>query len=215
MLRTATLLAATALLTACSGGGGSGAAGPSGDAVVSRIDRFTATNERAYSYSPTRPGAVPDSGSARFDGQAVAFFPSPRDIEEEDVSLIGRTRLTANFAQGTVTGTIRNVEGHFGDRPVSDRDAFALPGEVRIGSRDSAIGGDAAAGWSADYRGTLGSGDARIALGGTLDGQFRGTRTSPRGDLSTVRAATATDLSADAVVFGDRRDGQLFIAAEN
>ncbi|MFZ3581335.1 hypothetical protein ACOI1H_04070 [Loktanella sp. DJP18] len=136
------------------------------------------------------------------------------EIHPDGLTMIGDARLTANFGSGRVTGTIDNFQG-VENGPNKPLVPYTVGGRVAIGGRASEIGGGSPNRFSTDYAGTLsiaGTGD--VTVGGTLDGQFVGTRVAAVGTPRVIKGLVAGDTDLVAVQGTRRNGGSLIIAAE-
>lgn len=144
---------------------------------------------------------MPTTGSAKFDGAARIFIDPVEATQSDNLLIYGDVGITANFAGGTVTGDIRNMQGAT-DISEQGADTFDVTGTIRIGGQSSSIGavdGDPDStrpnDWAANYAGTLGLPDGDYTVRGDFDGQFVGTNPNSsqglRGVFATDEQGTA------------------------
>lgn len=196
-------------LTAACGGGAS---------IQSAEDKFiddlgdTVTKAEALIELPgTAFAAMPTSGSATFNGAAGIFIDPVFDTDRDDILIVGDAKLTANFANSTMTGAITNMQGatNFGATD-ADFDLVDVGGSIAIGGNQSLIGVDPDDNlqdrpnqWYADYAGDLAINGDTYGVGGFLLGDFRGTRANPSSGQSPIKAITGSDDDGFAAVNGN------------
>lgn len=155
-LRSLTLMASAAALSACVGGGSDDPAAEyaadsaRGAGLVTRTDGL----------APTPAGAMPARGSAEYEGiVGMAFGAAPASLATAD--MIGELDLRANFASGTITGELDDF---------NTSDGQELRGTLRLSG-----GQIAGSGFTADIDGRLsGPAGAPGTVSGAIDGDFLG-----------------------------------------
>lgn len=188
-------------LSACAGSGSGGQ--DDLDNFKIRASRALAQAERLNELSPTGAAYMPVTGSADFTGNAGIFIDPDLDIDSDDIEIIGRADLTANFNDGTVTGAVTNMKAATNITDTS-ADISDVRGQVNIGRNQSGIGNDAGNvndahnEWNADYAGTLGIQGNSYELGGSLNGIFLGNRPDPSEGQSSIKGIAGGDEAGDA-----------------
>ena len=202
MIRILTATALLGLVAAC--GGTQSALGDFEDRI--QVGRDQAARINALPGTAFR--AMPTSDSAVFTGSAGLIIDPVAATDDDDIVVIGDTRMTADFDAGTMTGTITNMQAAT-DITDNSADISGVDGIIRIGDNTSIIGDDVDDNltnqpneWYADYAGTLEINSDTYQVEGNVSGRFLGTRVTPRAGLSPVRAIVGTDDDGFAVMNG-------------
>lgn len=174
---------------------------------------FLAIDAQAASLIDT-PGtkftAMPSNGAAEFEGAAVIVILPDEFDESQDIIVIGDAEITADFEDATLTGEVTNLEA--GTNFVSDTnyDVVNVEGTVEIGGEQSQIGVDPDDNlqdrpnqWFADYSGDLEIQGDTYSVGGTLLGDFRGTRSNPEGGQSVIKGLVGSSPDGYAAINGN------------
>ncbi len=200
---------------------------------ANRLEDEERMANRVMALSPTAFAAVPETGSATFEGYGNLYVDRVRGQQGDGLFAIGDATLTADFAAGTLTGQIDNLVGATNVRlnennevMTSAVNALSVGGQIDLGMNESIIGNDDGSktsrpnDWFTDYSGTfIASGEAYV-LDGEIDGQFYGTRVNnPNTDFPIKALAGGEELysgstatrQSDGAVF----DSNLLIVAEN
>lgn len=189
------------LLAACGGGGGGG--GGSGiDPRLARLDVYEAQKIRvlgdpgagAMGMAPTPDAAMPETGSAVFDGSASIRV----EAGDNPLVLFGDASVTVGFGDATVTGSMDNFFGTTSGGDVAD-----YAGTITIDG--GTLGGTGANAVTLDYAGALSSPGDDLALEGTMTGEFLG---------DPVGAMTAADLEVGITRNAVTVDGTLVLITE-
>lgn len=115
-------LALTAL-TACGGGSGGGGSSLSSDAVKynslvdeynGQINKYKINNVPLRDIKGTPIAQMPSNGKATYTGIGQVSNNSLRALNRENIAL-GEARLTADFADGTLTGNVTNFKTNRGN----------------------------------------------------------------------------------------------------
>ncbi len=148
------------------------------------LDAAETQEARVKAFSGSRFTAIPDDRTVNFKGYGqVELDYDP--ATSADIDVIGDARVTIDFVTGTFSGGVTNMVG------IDDTDTVVGV----IGTYDftgGSVGGAQANNFSLDYDVDLTVGPNAVAMTGTMDGLFRGTRADP-GDLSPVKAIDASD----------------------
>jgi hypothetical protein len=168
-------------------------------------DEVVRYNDAAYTYNELRedvlampPGTaidMPTVGSATYEGKAVLR------LDVADMALVGDARITADFTDGTMSGSLGRFAGTVGGADYGD-----FSGSIAI--RDGAIGVASASGLTADITGHLTNGEDRISIVGGIIGDFRSDGIINAAGLTARDAADTT-----VVINGMERDADLGIVA--
>lgn len=188
-----------AALAACGGSGTSGiepsptfggvlgaSSNPTFAELEPVLDAAAAQETRVRGFAGSRFTAIPDDRTVTFKGYGrvgLDFDPAT----SEDVTVIGDSRVVIDFATDQFSGSVTNM--------VATDESNNVLGVV--GTYDftgGAVGGTNPNNFSLDYDVDLTVGPNAVAMNGTMDGLFRGTRADP-GDLSPVKAIDASDAS--------------------
>jgi len=150
------------------------------------LDSAAAQEARVKGFAGSRFTAIPDDRTSVFKGYGqIDLDYSP--ATSEDVTVIGDSRVEINFQTGAFDGSVTNM--------VATDESNNVLGVV--GSYDftgGTVGGAKPNDFSMTYDVDLTVGPNAVAMNGTMDGLFRGTRTNP-GDLSPVKAIDASDAT--------------------
>ena len=204
-------LLSVATLAACSGGSANGPA-------PSRVDAAEALFEGLENLHGTAWEQMPQNGSASFTGVAGVVIDPVEARDDDDINIIGDARVTADFAAGTVTGRVTNMQGIIGntDENPADEDLFDVTGRLQIGAISSGIGrndGRAPNAFRTDIRGKVTTPDDSYFVHADLEGRFLGTdpnRAQPIKGLAALGDGLAIDSDGDDtpayVVLGGRTD---------
>ena len=169
-----------------------------------RLDRTEALVGRIADLPGTAFDAMPDTGSASFRGVAGIGLDPVTGRDGDEIGILGDAVLTADFADGSVTGEVTNLQGapDGEDRPEKS-EVFDVDGTLRLGTVVSGIGRDSGLRSPNDFgtsvRGTVITPDNRYRLQGDVFGKFVGTRVGnpdtdiPMKGLVGEGGGTATD----------------------
>ncbi|MFQ1700572.1 hypothetical protein ACJ5NV_08250 [Loktanella agnita] len=191
------------LLAACGGGGGSGGTGGSGmDPRLGRLDVYESQRMRvlgdpdagATGMAPTPDAAMPDVGSATFDGFVIMQVEPTGSI----LGLVGDATVTVGFGAAAISGRMDNFFGR-----ETGGDIANYSGTISIDG--GTIGVAQANAVTLDYGGVLSGPGDTLVVGGTMDGAFLG---NPIGALSAV------DPEVGATRNGAPTDGTLVLIGE-
>jgi hypothetical protein len=164
------------------------------------------------SLSVTSARLMPTTGSARFEGRgAVTVTQGALGNGDPALLMLGRSTLEADFARGTVSGQITDLQGV--------RQAVGTVGGVKdvggriaIGGLRSRIGDDsltptteAANTWGGDFEADLDFDGDRVRAVGPMDGKFVGNRVnapqrSPMRGMTGLGSGLGTMDGAPAVL---------------
>ena len=209
-MKQALALIGLAFSAACNGGGnGVVTDPPSVGEINERLERADTMRDRVLGYAGTSWDSIPDVGSADFKGMGRAVIDQTEGSRSDDVTIVGYLQMTADFEDGTIDGTLTNMQGHTGRAPRSGN-VFDVDGRIRIGNRASdlerrPIGATNI--WSANYGGSVDTPEGEIDMRGELEGRFRGTRVSASGTEASIRSLYGSDDDGRATVDGRRAAG--------
>ena len=194
------------LTAACGGGSGKSAQ----DLFASDARSTDIQGNRINALPGTRFSAMPTEGSAVFNGYAALAIDPVAATNNDDIIVLGDLRLTANFDAATITGDVTDMRGATDFESVDNYTLVDVDGTIEIGGRQSLIGVDPDDNlqdrpnqWFADYQGDLEIEDNSYAVGGTLLGDFRGTRLTPQSGQSPIKALIGTDEDGYAAINGN------------
>lgn len=203
--------------TAACGGGSTGAVSQA--SFEDRLLDADAQINRVLALSPTAFNAMPDRGTAVFNGSGALLIDPVVGTDIDDIFVLGDARLTANFRAGTMTGDITNMQGATFN-PGNGLTTFNVGGRIDIGQRESVIGNDVddnrtnrANEWYADYDGRITTPEGNFDVEGALTGQFIGTRVDS--NLPVTKAIVGFDDSGFAAGGGRELPLVLEVVAEN
>jgi hypothetical protein len=201
VFRLVAIVSVLGMTAAC---GGSGATTKAQDKFIARIDSGIAQTKRVNNLPGTAFSAMPANGSAVFVGVAEIFIDPVFERDDDDIFILGKSRLTANFGARTVKGSITNMQAATNMNvrgPFGDFDLVPVKGTVRVGNA-SLIGNDLDDNsqnrpneWYADYAGDLTIKGDVYKINGALRGEFRGTRVNPAAGKSTVKAIVGESVT--------------------
>lgn len=154
--------------------------------------------ERVAGLPSTRARDMPVRGSSTFDGYAALTMQTERRTD-----LVGTARLTADFEDQTIRGSLRDFQGRVNGSGVQD-----LEGRLRLSDGD--IGLATASAFGADLDGELTAENGRVVgVDGSVVGNFRSE------DGRGAQALTAiSGRGTDFTLNGRERGGVLSIVAE-
>jgi hypothetical protein len=206
-------------LTACSETTAPVAPDPFDDFLLASNTAMALVDE-VQALSNTAFTDIPVSGAVSFQGFGGLVIENSSETEADDIFVVGDARLTADFDDNTMTGSVTNLlAAEFAGSELLD-----ISGEIAIGGTESFLGDDVDDNrtnrpnqWYADYAADLIIEGDTYAVEGALTGDFVGTRTAPAEGLSPIRAISAIDDQGFAVVNGAFEEvGVTFeIIAEN
>ncbi|EYD77678.1 hypothetical protein Rumeso_00844 [Rubellimicrobium mesophilum DSM 19309] len=154
--------------------------------------------ERVLDMPVTDVADLPTTGAAVYDGYAGLGMGTTRNT-----ALVGEASLTADFRQGTVTGTLDNFVGQ-----VDGGSYKAFDGSLDV--RRGHVGGAAGNGFAADVSGELSRGVDHVVVDGGLIGDFHSRggdeAVALRGMTTpeTVFTLNGTDYAGGMTVVGTR-----------
>lgn len=161
------------------------------------LDAAAAQQTRVEGFAGSRFSAIPDDRTGVFKGYgqvALDFDPAT----SADLTVIGDSRVEINFATEAFSGSVTNmVATDASDNVVGVLGSYDFTG--------GAVGGTNPNNFTLDYDIDLTVGPNAVAMNGTMDGLFRGTRSDP-GDLLPVKAIDASD-SAPTITTGGGLNG--------
>lgn len=178
---------------------------------------------RVQQMHPTAWPAMPETGSAQFNGTGNFYIDRVRETQGDGIFVLGDATLTADFAASTLTGEVTNFVGAT-NVVLNENDEVLLDGvrsvdvagRIDLGQNESIIGNDAGTrtnlpnDWFMDYEGTLIANGETYALDGEIDGQFYGTRVNnPNTDVATKALAGAEELYSGSTATRES-DGAVF-----
>lgn len=161
------------------------------------LNSAAAQEARVKGFAGSRFTSIPNDRTVVFKGYGqvgLDFDPAT----SEDVTVIGDSRVEINFITDQFSGSVTNM--------VATDESNNVLGV--IGTYDftgGAVGGANPNNFSLDYDVDLTVGPNAVAMNGTMDGLFRGTRADP-GVLSPVKAIDASD-NAPTITTGVGLDG--------
>lgn len=213
-LRRLAVVSAILALGACGGSGGSGTT-TSLQAFEAQVDADQEVLVRVLGVANgpnPQPGIagtlwaeMPMDGTARFDGFGAGTIILDAATVDE-IAVRGDARVNVDFETGNITGAITNISA------ANTVEAFDVTGSVDLTA--GRIGIIRPNDLEIDYAGDLNIDQTTYVLNGTMDGDFRGTRTR-----ATVRPVTkalqAFDNRATVTAGADTYDAQFYIIAEN
>ena len=160
-------------LAACSEAGIDGDPPAPGDPYTQIFDESRTLFPDVANAPSTEPGAMPDSGTARYSGVA-GLSSAPIQSSYEDAELLGRIEVQAEFARATISGRMHSFH---------DNNDTAFGGEATL-SAGRIVGTN----FESDFAGTLTNPEGSVNVEGTLSGEFAGTRADRmRGLMSGTR----------------------------
>lgn len=111
-------LAGVALLAACGGGGDGDGGGVNAPSFQERVDAAAALGNRVEALAPSGDTAVPETGTARFQGNALVLADTnPFDDDTASTALLGEMRIDADFADASLSGSATNFFGTIEETP--------------------------------------------------------------------------------------------------
>ena len=188
------IICALVLLSACGGGGGGEDPVSPGDDRLARLDDYAALNLRVLAdpdgMTPTPVAAVPDTGTAVFDGFATIRVEHPG----QHLVLYGDATVSIGFSDNSVDGTMDRFFGTDATGSVVD-----YSGAIAVD------GGAINEGLSLGYAGVLANGADELVFDGTMMGEFLG---------NPLAAISAADLESAVVYNGEVIDATVIIVGE-
>jgi hypothetical protein len=174
------------------------------DLIKGRVLGNAAAGRAGMAY--TAFNAVPVTGSADFvgNGGATIYLDATGD---NTINMVGTSRVTLDFANNSVNGSISDMIAFSQDRTVT-----AVNGNILL--HNGSIGNSLANDFRVDYSADLGVGATDYALSGTIEGRMRGTRVNPT-VKSPVRAIEAGSFGGAAVSGATTYDTYAGFIGEN
>jgi len=146
----------------------------------------------------TTSATMRNTGGATYDGYATVLVDTPTQT-----AVVGDAVLTADFADGSLTGNLSNFVGSVNGAGEED---FA----GAIGLKDGVIGATTASSLTADMKGTLTGNDTgnTVTVIGGVQGEFHDD-----GGVNAAGLAALETADTDFIVNGTGRDGDVGIVA--
>lgn len=187
MTRTLVSVFALTALGACNGGGSDPVELTPIQQYEERLDDALAFASDIDSLAGTRFSAMPDAGTAQFEGIAGLVIDRNPRADVDDYSLLGDAALTADFGAGTLTGSVTNMVSMQGNvlNPTPNR-LEDVGGRINIGNVFSQIGGEGMNPneFDGNYSGLVTLNDETYRINGSFAGRFQGTRVNnPNTDI--------------------------------